>query len=259
MTAPAPTILLVDDEPLVQRLYARAVGSMGFTPRFACDSAEALEAVEREPPALLMTDLNLGADSGLDLARTLVARTMKRFPVMLCSGDDTVPIFVAGAEAGIDDFLVKGMSFAVLIERLRFWVDGPFAGLPAHMRAQALDTLQRVAPIGPPVARMRAPATLLFDRARQTMADLLAHVRGGFGFSEIDRIRFLGVLDRVLLMLSRTNALAHFRRPDIMLTVIESLELPWRARLVHEELTRLDALVEDATFRHAGQTLGLQA
>jgi CheY-like chemotaxis protein len=258
ITAPKPVVLLVDDEPLVQRLYARAVTAMACEPRFASDIDEAIEMIEAEPPALMMTDLNLGARSGLMLVRTLVDRHRKSFPILLCSGDDTTPMFIEGIQSGVDDFMVKGMPFSSFTARLRFWIDGPFRGLPVHIRTHIVETLERVAPIGPPIARLRAPAILLRDRARETLADLLMQLGDGFGLSEVDRIRFLGVLDRVLRLLSRTNALAHARRPDIMLDVINSLNIPFRARLVFEDLRRLDELALDPTFVHAGDTLGLR-
>ncbi|MEX6724169.1 response regulator [Parapedomonas caeni] len=252
-----PSVLLVDDEALVSRLYARAVQAMGFRTQFASNGLEALEQVAQEPPALIITDLNMPGLSGVGLVEKLVQHGDKTFPVILASGDDTVPVLLNGLAAGVDDFLVKGMPFAVFSERIRFWVDGPFRGLPRHIRAAALKTFSQLAPYGPPVKRLRAPADLLVDRARATMVDLLGEAGDGFGLREVDRIRFLGVLDQVLAILCRTNGLAHLRRPDAMVAVINRLPVFWRARILREDVPRLDSLIDEPTFRHAANSLGL--
>jgi CheY-like chemotaxis protein len=252
------TILLVDDEPLIARLHARAVQAMGFTPTFAVSGEEALEVIASTPPVIVLTDLHMGGIDGLALSHAIKSRIERPPPVVLVSGDDTVGILDDGLAAGVDDFLVKGMPFALLTERVRFWADGPFRALPVHIRAQARETLARVSPIGPPLTRLRSPADLLFERAQATMVDLLAEAPDGFGMGDMDRVRFLGVLDQVLATLSRSSALAQLRRADTMVAIIQSLDLLWRARLLRDDLPRLDALVHDATFRHAAETLTLR-
>lgn len=253
----AARVLLVDDEPLIARLHARAVQAMGFTPLFATNGAEALDLVLADAPDAVLTDLHMPGLSGLALAEAIKARVRPSIPVVLVSGDDTVEIVRDGLEAGVDDFLVKGMPFSQLTQRLRFWLDGPFRGLPAHIRDHAIETFDRLSPLGPPILRLRASADLLYDRARTTMVDLLAEAGDGFGMAEIERVRFCGVLDQVLATLSRSNALAQLRRADIMVAVVDSLDVMWRARLLRDDLPRLDALVADPTFRHAAQTLTL--
>jgi CheY-like chemotaxis protein len=252
-----PSVLLVDDEPLIARLHARAVQAMGFTPRFASDGYEALDQVAQEPPALIVTDLMMPGLSGFGLAEKLIHHKDKQFPILLLTGDDETHIIEHGLEAGIDDFLVKGMPFAVLTERLRFWIDGPFRALPADVRARASETLARKPPAGPPIQRLRAPAQLLIDRARATLLDLLLFARPGYGLTEAERLRIAGVLDGILMHLSRTNALAQLRVPDVMLSVLSSLKVPWRAALIDDVLSVLDSRATDPTFRHARETLTL--
>jgi CheY-like chemotaxis protein len=257
MTARAPSVLLVDDEPLIARLHARAVQAMGFQPRFASDGYEALDHVAQEPPALILTDLNMPALSGFGLAEKLVQHQAKHCPIVLMSGDDSLSIIEHGLNAGVDDFLVKGMPFAMLTERLRFWIDGPFRALPSAIRASAQEVLLRKPPAGPPIQRLRAPAQLLVDRARATLVDLLLFARDGYGLGEIERLRIAGALDGILASLSRSSALAQLRRPDMMLSIITSLKVPWRAALIEDVLSVLDSWADDPTFRHARETLTL--
>jgi CheY-like chemotaxis protein len=252
------SVLLVDDEPLVARLYGRAIASVGLTPRFADDGEAALEAIEAEAPLLVMTDLNMPGMGGFTFIEKLIDRQLKTFPVILASADDTVELLANGLAAGVDDFFVKGMPFAVLLERVRFWSGGPFMGLPAHIRADTRTTLARVAPLSPPIARLRGSARLIVDRARIALTELLLFAPEEFGRTEIDRIRLLGVLDGILATLARTNALAQLRRADVMISVIDSLGQQRDWSLLRDDLGRLDSLVGEATFQHARQTLALR-
>lgn len=258
LTPDAPSVLLVDDEYLVAKLYARAVQAMGFRARIVGDATQALEEIEREQPVLLLTDLNLPDFSGLTLVEKLTDRSRKRFPCVLMSADDSVPLMINGLKIGMDDFLYKGIAFGQLTERLRFWVDGPFLALPAYIRAQALETMARFSPFGQPFQALRGSAALLADRVRVTLIDQLASVPDGFGMSQTDRLRFLGAMDGMLDILCKTNGLAQLRRPDVMLSVVQSLRVLWRARLIEDLLPRYDALAAtDSTFRHARQTLSI--
>lgn len=252
------SVLLVDDEPLVARLYGRAIQSAGLTPRFADDGEAALDAIASEPPLLVMTDLNMPGLGGFGLTEKLIDRKLKTFPVLLASADDTLSLITNGLAAGVDDFFVKGMPFAVLLERVRFWTGGPFIGLPAHIRADAQQTLTRIAPLSPPVARLRGSARLIIDRARVALAELLLYAPADFGGNLIDRTRLLGVLDGVLATLARSSALAQLRRADVMVAVLAALG---SGRLGEEAIAMLrnfDTLVNDSTFLHARQTLTLR-
>ncbi len=258
MAQDAPSVLLVDDEYLVAKLYSRAVQAMGFRARIVGSAAEALEEITRETPALLLTDLNLPDYSGLTLTEKLRDKGLKHFPVILMSADDSVPLMINGLKIGMDDFLYKGIAFGQLTERLRFWVDGPFRALPACIRDQALETVARFSPFGQPFHALRGSVSLLTDRVRLTLHDQLANAPDGFGMTETDRLRFAGAMDGMLDILCRTNGLAQLRRPDVMLSVAQSLRVLWRARLVQDVLPQYDQLAAtDATFRHARQTLSI--
>jgi DNA-binding response OmpR family regulator len=250
-------ILLVDDEPLIARLHSRAVQALGFTAEVAKDGYEALDMVARHTPDLLITDLNMPSLSGLMLTQKLIARKEKYFPVLLMSADDTVPILTQGLEAGIDDFLVKGMPFSMLTDRLRFWSSGYWRGIPDYIRAEALALLSWQSPLGPPIRRLRAPITLLLDRTRLTMVDLLMYAAEDFGTREVELIRFAGALDGVLARLSRANVLAHLRRLDVMEQLIMSLKVVWRAHFMAHVFPRLEHWSHDPTFKHAYKTLSL--
>lgn len=69
------TILVVDDEPIWRSILETDLGALGYTVSAARDAEEALEQVERIPPAAAVVDLMLpGAIDGRELASRLATR-----------------------------------------------------------------------------------------------------------------------------------------------------------------------------------------
>ncbi|MGK2284630.1 response regulator [Pedomonas sp. V897] len=253
-----PSVLLVDDEPLVMRLLGRALEPMGLTPRIITNGFDALEEIRRDPPALVMTDYHMPGMTGVALCDALVRQEAKTCPVILLSGDDETTMVQEGLRAGVDDFLVKGMPFALFMERVRFWTAGPFRALPPHIRAASLEAMNRLPPLDAPVARLRSRSNLLVDRATMVISDQLASAPKGFGQRPEDRARLLGVLDRVLAILARTCWVIQLQRTDALVQVVERLNLPWGRELLQQDLPRLTELRrEDGAFNHAAVTLSV--
>ncbi len=252
--ANAGHILIVDDEPVIARLHARAVAACGFEARIAGNGDEALDCVRRMAPVLMLTDLNMAGLDGMALGAELVRLQLKTFPVVLITADDHLSVIQRGLEVGMDDFFLKGMRFANLTALINSWLGLPFVGQPRHIRARALATLERISPIGPAITRLRAPATILRERAEATIKDLLMDSKPDFGRTAVDCVRFIGVIDGVLATLSRSNALAQLRAAALMAEIVRALDLTWQADAL-ATLGRLDALATDATFLHAQDSL----
>ncbi|MFP4330223.1 MAG: sigma-54-dependent transcriptional regulator [Spirochaetaceae bacterium] len=102
------TILLIDDEQAVldgQRNLLRLNGYRKI--RTARSGAEAREQLDQEPPALVIVDLTLREESGLDLLRWM----REQFPetvVLVVTGASDLKLAVECMRAGAYDFLVKG-------------------------------------------------------------------------------------------------------------------------------------------------------
>jgi CheY-like chemotaxis protein len=243
-------ILLIDDEPLVARLHARAINAAGFEAHVAHDGELALEMISHLKPALIITDMNMPGMSGFVFAALAREQGFAR-PIILLSGDDHVKLLIEGLRVGIDDFLVKGTTFATISALLHFWSNGPYLRLPAHIRRQALTYFDMAWPIGPPIAQLRSPLPVLESRAIATLKDLRLHAPEGFGAQAVDRLRLLGAAHGILTTLTRSDPLARLRLPEILVRILEPI--PATLALLPD----LDSLFDDATFQHAHQTLRL--
>ncbi|WGF90512.1 response regulator [Marinivivus vitaminiproducens] len=81
------TVLVVDDEFLIQTVLADALEDEGFAVELARDGQAALDCVEKSLPSLVITDLMMPVMTGLELARALKGRPQTRsIPIILCSG-----------------------------------------------------------------------------------------------------------------------------------------------------------------------------
>jgi len=76
------TVLVVDDDRALRELLSEALADEGYEVRRAGDGAEALEAVERERPDVVLTDAWMPGVDGAQLARQL---QVKGVPVVLMS------------------------------------------------------------------------------------------------------------------------------------------------------------------------------
>jgi DNA-binding NtrC family response regulator len=77
-------ILIVDDEPNIRLLYTAVLTEEGHEVVEAENGGQTLDALEREPFDLVILDIRLKAESGLDLLQEIVARH-PQIPVILCS------------------------------------------------------------------------------------------------------------------------------------------------------------------------------
>ena len=71
------TILIVDDTAEIRELIANMLTDEGYTVECACNGSEALAAVERNAPILVLLDLHMPVLDGWGFARALTARALK--------------------------------------------------------------------------------------------------------------------------------------------------------------------------------------
>jgi two-component system, OmpR family, response regulator MprA len=115
---PEAAILVVDDDAPIRRMLDRTLSAEGYAVETAADGGEALAAVERSTPDLVVLDVGMPGVDGLAVSRRLRAKGLA-VPVLLLTARDSVPDRVAGLDAGADDYLVKPFATEELLARVR--------------------------------------------------------------------------------------------------------------------------------------------
>lgn len=135
-------IVIVEDEPELAALVADYARAAGYTADVFGDGAAALDALRRDPPALVVLDLMLPGLDGLALCRALRADAnplLADLPVVMVTARVEEIDRLLGLEAGADDYLCKPFSPRELVARIKAILRR--AGRPAPVIA--VDTLAR--------------------------------------------------------------------------------------------------------------------
>jgi two-component system response regulator MprA len=111
-------VLVVDDDPPIRRMLERTLAAEGYEVATAADGGEALAAVERTVPDLLVLDVAMPGLDGLTVCRR-VRHAGLALPILLLTARDAVDERVAGLDAGADDYLVKPFASDELLARAR--------------------------------------------------------------------------------------------------------------------------------------------
>jgi two-component system response regulator MprA len=167
---PEAAILVVDDDAPIRRMLDRTLSAEGYAVETATDGGEALAAVERSTPDLVVLDVGLPGVDGLSVSRRLRAKGLA-VPVLLLTARDSVPDRVAGLDAGADDYLVKPFATEELLARVRALLRrGKTPGELLAFGDLTLDPATRMAQRG-------GASLLLSEREADLLALLLRNAR----------------------------------------------------------------------------------
>lgn len=115
MTAPA--VLVVEDDPGLRVLIARALQQNGFAVFQASTGAEMWNSLEQRPVDLIILDVMLPGKNGIDLCREI--RSRGDVPIIFISAKVDETDRVIGLELGADDYIPKPFGTRELIARVR--------------------------------------------------------------------------------------------------------------------------------------------
>jgi two-component system, OmpR family, response regulator len=111
-------ILVVDDDPLMKRMVINYLEEHDMRTASASGRKEMTDEFEQEEPSLVILDLRLGQEDGLDLLREI--RSHSDVPVIITTGHRRDEIDrVVGLELGADDYLTKPFGLRELLARIR--------------------------------------------------------------------------------------------------------------------------------------------
>lgn len=113
-------ILVVDDDPQNVDVLKRLMGRLGYEVVGAVNGEQALEAIARNPPDVVLLDVNMPGIDGFEVCRRLKADPATRLiPVVLVTTLRESNDRIRGIEAGADDFLSKPPVLAELQARVQ--------------------------------------------------------------------------------------------------------------------------------------------
>jgi DNA-binding response OmpR family regulator len=120
MNAPRPLgrILVVEDDPSVQKALKRVFETEGYTVEVQGNGKSALESFQAAQPAIIILDLRLPKLSGSDLCKEVKAQA-QTLPIIVLSATSDVSDKVLLLELGADDYVTKPFSPRELLARVR--------------------------------------------------------------------------------------------------------------------------------------------
>jgi two-component system KDP operon response regulator KdpE len=113
----AARILLVDDEPSIQRGLVPLLTSRGYEVESATTGRTALVAFERVPPDAVILDLGLPDLEGSEVCRRI--RAISPVPIIVLTARGADADKIAALDLGADDYVTKPFSPEELLARVR--------------------------------------------------------------------------------------------------------------------------------------------
>ena len=115
--ATTPRILVVDDEPSIVDAVSTALRYEGYDVHEATNGRDALDAVKRLEPDLVVLDIMLPKLDGLEVCKRL--RAESSVPIIMLTARDDEFDTVLGLELGADDYITKPFSIREFRSRIR--------------------------------------------------------------------------------------------------------------------------------------------
>ncbi|MBD0315539.1 MAG: response regulator [Nitrospiraceae bacterium] len=110
------SILIVDDEEPIRRLLGYLLQSHGYTVALAADAREARQRLDDAPYALMLCDVNMPGESGMDLVRSMLGEHPHTAAIMVTGLDSSV-LANAALDMGAFGYIIKPFeSNEVLID-----------------------------------------------------------------------------------------------------------------------------------------------
>jgi two-component system, OmpR family, response regulator len=139
-SSPLPHVLALDDDAAVREMVAEYLGQNDFRVTTVASGAELTAAMARELVDLVILDLRLRGEDGMQIARRL--REASAIPILMLTGRVEEADRVMGLELGADDYLTKPFSPRELLARIRALLRRAKAQAEVHTRV--VDAVAKV-------------------------------------------------------------------------------------------------------------------
>ncbi|HEY4372194.1 MAG TPA: sigma 54-interacting transcriptional regulator [Burkholderiales bacterium] len=133
-----PRILIVDDDPSLLRLLSLRLKSEGYQVAEASSGEQALSLLRDVPPALLITDLQMGGMDGMALFAA-AQRDYPTLPVIILTAHGTIPHAVEATRRGVSGFLTKPFEARDLMREVERALEAAGGGNSVQMRKKGKE------------------------------------------------------------------------------------------------------------------------
>jgi DNA-binding response OmpR family regulator len=110
-------IIVVEDDQRMGLALQRNLTRAGYEVALAHNGQTLRQAYRRSQADLVLLDLNLGAEDGIDIARELISTTSAA--VIIITGRQELKDRIEGLDAGADDYIVKPFAIDEVLARIR--------------------------------------------------------------------------------------------------------------------------------------------
>ena len=118
--ADQPSILIVDDSPVVVEAVKEALAGDGYTVFTAYDGIEALDMVKRYEFDLILLDIDMPRMNGYQVCKLLKNDPkFKRIPIVMLTAKTSEADRLWGKKAGSDEYVTKPFNYAKVKEILK--------------------------------------------------------------------------------------------------------------------------------------------
>lgn len=117
MPAKKTTIIAADDDPQLLRLVTRNLELEGYAVEAVSDGQQALDAIERQVPDLVLLDVMMPRLDGFTVCERV--REFSAVPIIIVTARGQDQDKVRGLDLGADDYLTKPFSVEELVARVR--------------------------------------------------------------------------------------------------------------------------------------------
>jgi DNA-binding response OmpR family regulator len=112
-----PTILVVEDDSATRKMIDTALQDSGFAVLGAENAAEAMTAIKEGKPDLVLLDLILPDEDGVNVCREV--RQFSDVNIIMVTAKRDLTDRLAGLDAGADDYVTKPLSMGELVARIK--------------------------------------------------------------------------------------------------------------------------------------------
>ena len=113
-------LLIVDDEESNRDMLSRRLARQGFEVKQAEDGPQALAAIARETPDMVLLDIRMPGMSGMEVLRTIREQhSPTHLPVIMVTAEGHSASIVEALQSGANDYLTKPVDMPVALARIR--------------------------------------------------------------------------------------------------------------------------------------------